>query len=289
MLFDNIYSIRQAEIEDCEEISTAINTFLTHQHLDWDTLLDQIQTKSVFLFYQNHHLTGILSLSGENPQNQWVKLFAVRNEYQKHLVWKKLLEYAFKHGKTPHFYTIAFWDWYRKMITNDSHFSFFEQIIVLQKQDRTKPYVKNNHSIMEISPINIDEFSNIQEIDQNAFEPPWQFSASTLNTAIQESKIRIAARSQEKIVGFLLADYEGFTAHLARVAVLPLYTRKGIASALIQEMFSILQGKVFAGITVNTQETNTASINLYRKFGFQLTGEKIPVFRYHLSAMETSI
>jgi RimJ/RimL family protein N-acetyltransferase len=33
-------------------------------------------------------------------------------------------------------------------------------------------------------------------------------------------------------------------------------------------------------ITVNTQSDNLASLNVYKKLGFTLTGEKFPVMKY---------
>ena len=70
--------------------------------------------------------------------------------------------------------------------------------------------------------------------------------------------------------------------HLARLAVRPDAQRKGIGTALVRDMLWQFERRGAERVTVNTQEDNQASLTLYQKAGFELTGESYPVFQYFL-------
>jgi ribosomal protein S18 acetylase RimI-like enzyme len=49
---------------------------------------------------------------------------------------------------------------------------------------------------------------------------------------------------------------------------------------IVTDLIQRLEKKGVARLTVNTQSDNHASLALYRKIGFTLTGEKFPVFSF---------
>ena len=69
----------------------------------------------------------------------------------------------------------------------------------------------------------------------------------------------------------------------ARLAVEPRLQNQHIGSALIRDLFLYSLENDIHEVTVNTQSDNQASLALYTKLGFSITGEKYPVFTYHLS------
>ena len=280
MFFADTYTCRIGTVSDKEEILSGLNMFHTHQHLDWESLSNQIESQSVFLCYRNHQLSGILSLSGSLPDNHWVKIFAVRNETQKHIIWQKLLSFLFSSRKPHTFYTIAFWDWYKSLIRNLPEFTVFDQIITLEISGLQSPqsFVEEN----EIRVITQQDYLQITHIDQAAFTPPWQLDQNNLVSAINKSTISECILVENQPVGYLLADYDQFSAHLSRIAVHPDCAGQGLASQLINFFIRQLVSKHIYICTVNTQEKNTASLALYHKFGFQRNGDKIPVFRYNV-------
>jgi ribosomal protein S18 acetylase RimI-like enzyme len=70
--------------------------------------------------------------------------------------------------------------------------------------------------------------------------------------------------------------------HLARLAVLPDFQGMGIGSALVQDLLWYFRRRGAQRVTVNTQKDNLASLAVYRKAGFFLTGEEYPVFQYNI-------
>jgi ribosomal protein S18 acetylase RimI-like enzyme len=47
-------------------------------------------------------------------------------------------------------------------------------------------------------------------------------------------------------------------------------------------MIKYFKRKGIDQISVNTQDNNTSSLALYKRLGFELTGETFPVFRYKI-------
>ena len=278
------FTIHKAVLEDQLEIIEALQFFYVHQHLDWEDLADQLDNGSVFLCHSGQKLQGVLSFSGPTPDNQWVKLFAVRNEAQKHFLWRKLFAFAQeqKNNTVKYIYTIAFWDWYKRLVSHIDSFSFIENIVNLEG-DVLQIQLSHTSPIVPIEPSEIDA---IHEIDLAAFSPPWQLGRNNLASAIQQSKLSIAIHNQGQIAGYLLSDYADFSAHLSRIAIHPALWGHGLSSQLIEAMFAELRANNILSVSVNTQESNTTSLSLYKKYKFKLTGEKIPIFRYNCANLE---
>jgi ribosomal-protein-alanine N-acetyltransferase len=75
-----------------------------------------------------------------------------------------------------------------------------------------------------------------------------------------------------------------FGGHLARLAVHPEFQGRGIGHALLHDLLVRFQERGAMRVTVNTQDNNHASLRLYRKAHFHLTGESYPVYEYPLDA-----
>ena len=280
MLLAKEFTLLKADHSHYSEILDGLKTFYIHQHLDWENLSEQVESESVFLYYVNKELTGILSIAGFTPANQWVKVFAVRNDSQKRLIWNKLLPFALSHGKTYPFYTITFWDWYRKLIRELSGFRLYEQIVALEREEPIQLQSVVLSEGTRIRSVTDNDVEHINDIDQLTFDPPWQLGKTNLTAAITQSKIKKVICNDVRILGYLLADYDNFSAHLSRIAIHPEWTGRGLASHLMKTMLNKLHKQRVYTASVNTQESNSASIRLYRKFGFQPTGDKIPVYQY---------
>lgn len=163
-------------------------------------------------------------------------------------------------------------------MATDSHFTLYDNIVTLDLSNI--PVHQSNYAQNQIRIVTDDDFEIMMKIDQAAFSSPWQLDGSNLNSAISESIITYLISEGDQPVGYLLADCDDFSAHLSRIAVHPESTGKGFGSQLLNNFLQELEERHVYHATVNTQEHNSASMALYKKFGFQLTGDRIPVFRY---------
>ena len=127
--------------------------------------------------------------------------------------------------------------------------------------------------MIEISRMCAADADNMAAIDEICFAVPWSKQAF-YDEAENELAIYFVARDGEKLVG-----YAGFwnvsgEGGITNVAVLPEYRRRGIASSLIGAM--IREGKALSLdlLTLEVRRSNTAAQELYKKFGFEVIGER---------------
>jgi ribosomal protein S18 acetylase RimI-like enzyme len=65
------------------------------------------------------------------------------------------------------------------------------------------------------------------------------------------------------------------------LAVDPKFQRRRIGHRLVQNVLThFINSHGSWGVTLNTQDNNSASLALYQHVGFKLTGEKFPVYVY---------
>jgi ribosomal protein S18 acetylase RimI-like enzyme len=80
-----------------------------------------------------------------------------------------------------------------------------------------------------------------------------------------------------KPVGLVIANYDGRRGWINRVAVLPEYRRRGVASALIKEAEEFLKKKGAKIIAALIVKSNTPSRKLFEKNGYS-TNEEIAYY-----------
>jgi [ribosomal protein S18]-alanine N-acetyltransferase len=127
------------------------------------------------------------------------------------------------------------------------------------------------------------DYEAIAATDLAAFTPPWQMSARLMSQAIPLADLITVAEIDHQMVGYQLTtpSYQG--AHLARLAVLPAWQGNGIGKALVRHLIEYYNRRGIRELTVNTQDTNAASLSVYRALGFVAMGLSYPVFQLNLS------
>jgi peptide alpha-N-acetyltransferase len=71
-------------------------------------------------------------------------------------------------------------------------------------------------------------------------------------------------------------------AHLARLAVQPEWQGQGVGAALVAEMIEACRRQGARELTVNTQDTNAASLAVYQRLGYRRNGMCYPVYQLPL-------
>ena len=84
------------------------------------------------------------------------------------------------------------------------------------------------------------------------------------------------------MVGYQISTSFPFSGHLARLAVRPEYQRMNVAYGLVHDLLARFKQQGIWRATVNTQDSNLASISLYEKIGFRRTGEEFAVYEIPL-------
>jgi ribosomal protein S18 acetylase RimI-like enzyme len=69
--------------------------------------------------------------------------------------------------------------------------------------------------------------------------------------------------------------------HLARLAVKTTMQGRGIGYLLVHQVLNQFRRQGVRHVTVNTQQNNVASLALYSKAGFIITGESYRVYQHN--------
>jgi ribosomal-protein-alanine N-acetyltransferase len=114
-------------------------------------------------------------------------------------------------------------------------------------------------------------------LDNLAFNHIWRKSAGNFNEALASADSFAVAELAGNIVGYTWYERYNRHAHLTRLAVHPAYQGQGIGAQLLHTAIAAAQANGVDMITLNTQETNTRSQSLYKRFGFAYTKQRMPV------------
>ena len=152
--------------------------------------------------------------------------------------------------------------------------------------NQIETYIKEDKAIppldpvpgLRIRPVLDSDMETLARLEAHAFEPLWRHSAHGLAIARSQAFSFDVALLDEEIVGFQLSAASNAGAHLVRMTIRPERQRKGIGSTLLAHTLSYYYRQGLGYVSLNTQVDNIASQRLYGKFGFQASGELLPVW-----------
>lgn len=277
------YSIRRAVPNDHSKLSSyfASNPRL-HRHLDWHPPLDWLGSQPFWLVESEQRILAAMALPPDPPKVAWVRAFACSPIINPVDVWDALLEKcledlaAYPETIIP---SLALSDWYLALLRH-SGFKHYQNIVGLEREIHGEEKSEQVNPELFIRLMDIDDLDDVAKIDQAAFEPIWQNSHVQVQESFEQAALATVAELGDQIVGYQISTVNMFSAHLARLAVKPGVTQRHIGSDILLDLFKRCQAERLWQITVNTQNTNTASLGLYKKAGFHESGEEFPVYIY---------
>ena len=125
-----------------------------------------------------------------------------------------------------------------------------------------------------------EDLPAVLALDHLSFPPLWQLSSADLKNAFLNSGYASIIEIDDRIIAYQISTESLSSAHLARLAVDPDLRGKLIGSNIMHDMLIHFIKKNVYRITVNTQNDNIASQNLYSKFGFLNTRERYPIMTF---------
>jgi len=107
-------------------------------------------------------------------------------------------------------------------------------------------------------------------IERRAFPTPWSLAMFVLELS-KPSGICLVALADDRVVGYLVCSRYDTVWHVMNVAVDDRLLRRGIATAMLAELFAQADrpGEQY---TLEVRESNNAAIALYEHFGFRSAG-----------------
>lgn len=279
------YTIRTALSTDRSRLANLIHFGShIHQHLDWKPALDWIGSKPYLVIEREGELLAALACPPDLPDITWIRLFAVSPIINARRAWELLWEATRSELmllSKIRVAVISLQSWFNGLLESGG-FEHLDNVIVLM-WDRVTPLPKPASLDITIRAMLPEDLETVITIDHAAFGAVWKNSMESLELAYQQASLATVAENGEEIVGYQYSTASTMGGHLARLAVKTSMQGKGIGYLLVHEVLSYFKKQGFRHVTVNTQQKNTASLSLYNKAGFTLTGESYRVYQQNFN------
>jgi len=126
------------------------------------------------------------------------------------------------------------------------------------------------------------DFDALLKVDAAAFESMWQYDREMLDLARRHAASLTLLERDGRPVGYQLSTWHIDSGHLARLAVVPDQQGLGLGGLLIEDMLRFFAGRGTHTITVNTQEDNHASQQVYKRYDFRRVSQQVAVWSLKL-------
>lgn len=278
----DLFSIRQAQAKDTSDLAFFLNQArYVHRHLDWRSSLEWLGEPDFWILERDGDMQAVFACPPDPPLVAWVRLFASSAHINPDAAWERLFEHALQNlrRKLPAtLAAISLHDWFERLLVRQG-WSIHQQIVTLS-WNGDLPAIPNQLSNAILRPIVPEDIPEVTRIDNLAFEPLWQLSDLALKQAYEQSAFATLMEIDGQIVAYQISTATSFSAHLARLAVLPDLHGKGLGYALVFDLLKHLERLNIWSVTVNTQHDNHSSQALYQRLGFTFTGDQFPVLVY---------
>jgi [ribosomal protein S18]-alanine N-acetyltransferase len=122
----------------------------------------------------------------------------------------------------------------------------------------------------QISRLTYSDLPNVIAIERRSFPAPWSLAMFVLELS-KPSSICLGARHGGELIAYLVCSRYHTVWHLMNVAVDSSYRRLGVATALIDRLFTETVHESHR-YTLEVRVSNTEAIAMYESFGFRSAG-----------------
>src|SRR5438552_3915583 len=255
-----------------------------HLHLDWNTVdewLGEPETP-LFLAWQDRTLVGAMAAAPALEHSTWLRLAVIGEEADVNRVfealWDSLKADLIAKGLRE-IAVLLLRPWIAEYVGRLG-FAPRETIVTLRRDGAAMPQPLRTD--IKVRGAEWRELPRIVEVDHAAFRAIWQLTPTSLRQAARMSTSFRVAELDRQIVAYQLSMQYHDGGHLARLATLPNLQGTGIGGALLGDMIEQFLRRGVHSVTVNTNESNTQSLHLYRRYGFELTGMNMDVWALNM-------
>ena len=157
-----------------------------------------------------------------------------------------------------------------------------EETLILMKRSFDIPLQEQDRKKLSTHKLRKKDLDEVLKIDHVSFDTFWQFDENAfLNAkkATPYARLRVVKKNNQ-IAGYAITGAgikEGF---IQRLAIFPEHQNCGFGTLLLNDGLDWLHRKGVSNVWVNTQPTNEAAINLYKKSKFELSKDELSVLRF---------
>ena len=122
---------------------------------------------------------------------------------------------------------------------------------------------------LRIRTLSYPDLPQVMAIERRAFPTPWSLAMFVLELS-KASGICLAAVNGRRLLGYLICSRYETVWHIMNIAVDVDERERGIASALLAELYS--RAEEDARFTLEVRRSNAVAIHLYEREGFRAAG-----------------
>ncbi len=115
------------------------------------------------------------------------------------------------------------------------------------------------------------DIPSVVEIERMSFSTPWS-ETSFYNEIYNHRSIAKVAALGEDVVGYVCTKQVADEGHILNLAVHPDYRRRGIATALVENILEELKVNACRFLYLEVRISNYTARKLYESFGFKVVG-----------------
>lgn len=283
------WSIRQTTSSDRGLIDRLLSdSERKHLHLDW---LDPaaLTDRRPFLLAGNRD--GPIACLAAPPDSEsvaWLRAFAVRAGLPPMDCWGQLwprVERELAGVGIQLVAAMAIDAWFGGLLRT-AGFRQANSVVFLEYRLNGKPAAASalRNQPEGSRPIVPADLERVLALDAAAFGPLWRLSPESMQAAFSQASNASLIEIDGAVVGYQITTSSPFSVHLARLAVHPDWQRRGLGRVLVGDSIQTAASLAWSRLSVNTQADNAASLALYQRLGFQLTGQSYPVFTLALGS-----
>lgn len=286
--------VRVAKKEDAGTIMRLLQqAAYTHYHVDWRLPADWIGDEGFVVYLEkegqarrwgswgNGGLAGCLAVAADPPPAAWVRVASIATRERPELVLATMLAAVLpglQKTAVSQLAWLAVEEWPDNWLA-PLGFYRISQLETYIKRQMSIPSVAPSLHPLTFRPAQLDDLATLADIEAAAYAPLWRHSSQALAHAFSQAFSFDVIEVDGRIIGFQLSTRSGYNgAHLARMTIRPEWQQQGVGSALLTQTLQQYQTHGIRHVSLNTQVENIASQRLYKKFGFQANGERLPIW-----------
>jgi [ribosomal protein S18]-alanine N-acetyltransferase len=130
-----------------------------------------------------------------------------------------------------------------------------------------------------IRKMTVDDISAVVDLDQKSFSLPWPERSFRFELSDNPASRCWVADVDGKVVGMIVVWLIVDEAHVATLATHPEYRRQGIGKRLLAHALRHMIPEGARSSFLEVRESNLAAQEMYRKFGYEVTGRRRRYYR----------
>lgn len=265
----------------------------SHLHLDWYSLERWLRDPGLISAVQsrNHTVEAFLAAaaqptsSSDEPKAAWLRVIVPpRSDFRPYVIdhlWGDLRSQLLA-SSIATISLLEIDDW----VANYAQywgFTLTNKVITLRSSDAI-PLTSSTNGRVLIRDSRRADLPEICQVDWAAFDPIWRYDREALLAASEQSSTCTVLEYNGQIAGYQMSTRYADSGHLARLAISPSLQGQGLGALLLDQVIHHFRRRRTSVITVNTQQDNLHSQQLYRRYGFEFTGHTVPVWTLNLSS-----